>query len=180
MGLGLDSDLVLDVIRAGNPERVAKAREKLETMRASVTAPKPAQEFSALTGNVRPTANNTRVTKAGTAEQKFEAYILQNFLEAMLPKNNDAVYGAGLAGDMWKSMLAEEISSTVAANGRLGLANRLLGDVVAREDAKVESIAGARDSTTAVTESRQADILKSYVANQQRILVDRMNTHDRI
>ncbi len=31
--------------------------------------------------------------------------VLQTFIQNMLPKNTEGVYGEGLSGDMWKSMM---------------------------------------------------------------------------
>ena len=34
--------------------------------------------------------------------------MLQTFIQNMLPKDAEAVYGKGMAGDMWKSLMAEQ------------------------------------------------------------------------
>jgi Rod binding domain-containing protein len=43
----------------------------------------------------------------------------------LLPKGAGAVFGQGTAGDMWRSMLAEQVSLQIAKSGKLGLARRL-------------------------------------------------------
>jgi peptidoglycan hydrolase FlgJ len=57
---------------------------------------------------------------------RFEAMILQTFIAAMLPPDSEEVFGAGLAGEMWKSMLAEQIAAEIARRGATGIADRIL------------------------------------------------------
>jgi Rod binding domain-containing protein len=45
----------------------------------------------------------------------------------MLPKDGAAVYGKGTAGEMWKSLLAQEIADVMAERGGIGIADRMLG-----------------------------------------------------
>jgi peptidoglycan hydrolase FlgJ len=59
---------------------------------------------------------------------KFEAMVLRSFIQSMLPSDAGAVYGGGLAGDMWKSLLAEEVAEVLAKSGGIGIAGGLLKD----------------------------------------------------
>jgi hypothetical protein len=43
----------------------------------------------------------------------------------LLPKDTGEVFGQGMAGGMWRSMLAEQVSMQIAKSGKLGLARRL-------------------------------------------------------
>ena len=54
--------------------------------------------------------------------------VLQTFIQTMLPKDAEAVYGKGMAGDMWKSLLAEQLGDAMAERGGIGIADRVLGD----------------------------------------------------
>ncbi len=51
--------------------------------------------------------------------------MLNSFVSEMLPKDASAVFGQGLAGDMWKSMLADQVSRQIAKTDALGIAKRL-------------------------------------------------------
>ncbi len=62
--------------------------------------------------------------KADTYQQ-FEALILKQFVEAMLPKDTESVYGSGFTGSAWKSMLADKIAAVIAKRGSLGIAKEL-------------------------------------------------------
>mgnify|MGYP000267545493 FL=1 len=59
--------------------------------------------------------------------RKFEGMVLQTFIQSMLPQDAEAVYGSGLAGDMWKSFMATEIANQMARAGGIGIADRVLG-----------------------------------------------------
>ena len=49
--------------------------------------------------------------------KKFEAVILEQFVQHMLPQDASAVFGEGTAGDIWKSMMAQQIGNTLAKGG---------------------------------------------------------------
>lgn len=66
---------------------------------------------------------------------RFEAVVLQNFIAAMLPDDAETVYGAGLSGDMWKSMMSEKIADQFARQGGLGIAARIAGQLGGQEAA---------------------------------------------
>ena len=77
-----------------------------------------------------------RPRQARTATDAFgqlEAVVLQSFIQSMLPKNAKNVFGKGIAGDIWKSMLAEKLANEVGRSGQVGLAKRLqAGSAVGR------------------------------------------------
>ena len=180
MAVQLVTDLVLDVARAADPRKVAEARAALQTgVAAAKTA---AADFTAAVTDAAPTvtalprAVASAVPAKGAAEQ-FEAYVLQNFVQSMLPADNESVYGKGLAGDMWKSMLAEQVASTMAHDGGVGIANRLLADYTRVED-QTEPVAGVRDASVATAETRAADIVQSYVDEQARAFVSALGNKD--
>ena len=51
--------------------------------------------------------------------------LINSFVGEMLPKNAGSVFGEGTAGDIWRSMLSEQISRQIAKSGALGLSRRL-------------------------------------------------------
>ncbi len=62
------------------------------------------------------------VKKTADAAQKFEAFVLQSFIQEMMPETQESVFGGGISGDFWKSMMSEKIAEQVAARGSLGIA----------------------------------------------------------
>jgi Rod binding domain-containing protein len=59
--------------------------------------------------------------------KEFEAFVLQSFIQEMLPKNAEGVYGSGIAGDIWRSMLSEQLAFQVAERGGIGIADQVRG-----------------------------------------------------
>ncbi len=57
--------------------------------------------------------------------KEFEAFVLQTFIQDMLPKNAEGVYGTGIAGDIWRSMLSEQLANEVADRGGIGIADQV-------------------------------------------------------
>ena len=51
--------------------------------------------------------------------------MINSFVGELLPKDAGSVFGEGTAGDMWRSMLAEQVSLQIAKSGALGLSRRL-------------------------------------------------------
>lgn len=66
-----------------------------------------------------------RVRKAADPAQKFEAFVLQSFIQEMMPDTAEGVFGSGISGDFWKSMMAEKIAEQVSARGSLGIAKTI-------------------------------------------------------
>ncbi len=67
-----------------------------------------------------------RVENKATAYEQFEAFVLQSFIQSIMPKEASSVFGEGTAGEVWKSMLAEKIAMQVAQAGGIGI-GKLIG-----------------------------------------------------
>ena len=52
--------------------------------------------------------------------------MLQSFIQSMLPKHANSVFGRGTAGGVWKSMLAEMLAGELAQSGRVGIAQQIV------------------------------------------------------
>ena len=134
------TDVILEVASAADPSRATVAAQRLSALAGSNA---PAAEFAAdldraasTTGAATaPLANAADMRshlpaapgpdKLGKAKTQFEAMMLNSFVSEMLPKDTGEVFGQGTAGDMWRSMLAEQVSTQIAKSGKLGLARRL-------------------------------------------------------
>lgn len=171
MAISIVSDLVLDVVKAANPERARIAQAGLQRGPAATSS---AREFADAENTVKrttgisrfldtdivgdvvnaadPTKLQTSVaklngttslgqvdmaslvlnagdTKAANPREKayeqFEASVLRNFVEGMLPKATESVYGEGTAGNVWRSMQADFMSQELAKSGGIGIAATL-------------------------------------------------------
>jgi peptidoglycan hydrolase FlgJ len=155
------SDLVLDVAEAAQAGKLREATARLESKHAEnageafqaalATAAANGQANAAATADpgasARPAGRNAPMIRKENSEakalQKLEAYFLQTAVQDMLPKNAEHVFGAGLAGDIWKSMLAEQIAAEMAKSAKFGIAERLAGKHFALASAHGEATGGA-------------------------------------
>jgi Rod binding domain-containing protein len=135
------TDIVLEVASAADPSRASLAARRLSALAAPNA---PAADFAADLDRAGDTAAaasaplasaadaRSRLAEApggpdklGQAKTQFEAMMLNSFVGELLPKDTGEVFGQGMAGDMWRSMLAEQVSMQIAKSGKLGLARRL-------------------------------------------------------
>lgn len=131
------TDLVTEVAQAADPTRRNAAVARLSDL--SAVPPASVDGFADLIAENRkagqaarpsvavlPMAPNGPVSSSlnvrpGEATQKFEAFIIQSCLETILPKSEGGFFGRGAAGDVWRSMVAEQIGDQIAKSGGLGL-----------------------------------------------------------
>ncbi|OLP58157.1 rod-binding protein [Xaviernesmea oryzae] len=159
MAISPPSDLVLDVVRAADPAQVQEAQTRLRANRAAFRATSLAEAgngFSsklgmldksnaASLGNI---SNHVKAEKVPAHYRKFEGMVLQNFVQDMLPKESSEVFGKGTAGDVWKSMMAEQIANVIAKGNGVGIARSLM---INREPATSEDAHQASIDTDTTT-----------------------------
>jgi peptidoglycan hydrolase FlgJ len=135
------TDVILEVASAADPSRATLAAQRLNAIAGSNVQPadfasnlNEAASVANTTSAPLPNAANARTyltrlpggpDKLGQAKTQFEAMMLNSFVSEMLPKDTGEVFGQGTAGDMWRSMLADQVSTQIAKSGKLGLARRL-------------------------------------------------------
>jgi peptidoglycan hydrolase FlgJ len=140
------SDIVLGSILAADPSKYRAAVERLRRMAgdtsSEVAAPAatPSVVASQRTdvtpgvasaigqgqlGSPPRAVAGGRTGKPPDAFAQLEAFVLQSFIQTMLPKNSQTFFGKGTAGEVWKSMLAEKLGAQIASSNQLGLARRL-------------------------------------------------------
>lgn len=149
---------------------VAQAVDKpdLEAARARLADAAAARRAGAAFSMTETSGNGAAATAPGKESfVQFESMVLRNFVEAMLPKEGEAVYGKGLAGDMWKSMMAERIADVVAERGGIGISDRVLGDFYMDGDRKV-AVAGVSRGPERETLNTQSMLSEALVQEIQR------------
>jgi peptidoglycan hydrolase FlgJ len=135
------TDVVLEVLSAADPSRASLAAQRLNALASPNALPadfaanldRAAGTAGAATSPLASAADaRSRLAEApggpdklGQTKTQFEAMMLNSFVGELLPKDTGAVFGQGMAGDMWRSMLAEQVSMQIAKSGKLGLARRL-------------------------------------------------------
>ncbi|HJU31158.1 MAG TPA: rod-binding protein [Hyphomicrobiaceae bacterium] len=168
MAINPPSDIVLGAVLAADPARYRAAAERLRraggdagagfeaALTASATespawetrtsvAPAADTTVQTAIASPPPAAAGARAAKAPDAFAQLEAFVLQSFIETMLPSNSQAFFGKGTAGQVWKSMLAEKLGSQIASSGQIGLAKRLAeGRIATATAAPLEADASVR------------------------------------
>jgi hypothetical protein len=140
------SDLIVDVLQAADPSAQRAATAKLDAMKSAeddfgVTLDARTAELASggrASGGLPPTAAGSTDLAGGLpsarviggsppadAYRKFEAFVLQVFVETMLPEGAHDVFGKGLAGGIWRSMLAEQLGNELAKGKGIGIAKVL-------------------------------------------------------
>ncbi|WP_117191053.1 rod-binding protein [Rhizobium terrae] len=144
MAISPPSDLVLDVVRAADPTAVQEAQAKLKASKAAFAATSLAESgkgFGAAMNLIDQPATKAGLGNAETPKKiaempdeyrKFEASILQNFVNSMLPKETEEIYGKGSAGEFWKSMMAEKIADEMSKKGGVGIAEQMYSQALNR------------------------------------------------
>lgn len=122
MAINPGSDLLSDALLAANPQRAQAAAERLQKLAAD---PEPAPAFeAALWSQPVPAREPSKLQlpamaaghagKTDNPYKQFEAAMLKSFFEMMLPEKADSVFGTGFAGEVWKSMFAQELAASTA------------------------------------------------------------------
>jgi flagellar protein FlgJ len=148
MAIRPPSDIVLDVAKAADPLRYQEAVGRLSKIGGTTAAdfqdafgevmrrpPPQRMPFDAATALTR-LRNNSALSRSAcggpaasgpqmSAYRNFEAMALSSFVESMLPQRAEAVFGGGTAGQIWKSMLAEQVGAQLARSGGIGIAERM-------------------------------------------------------
>jgi peptidoglycan hydrolase FlgJ len=131
------NDLITDVINAADPVAQRNAVSRLERMtpaQQTEFASALKGEFAAGQAQATPTPAGSPVPTTPVIRQsegsygvyrKFEAFVLQMFVESMLPKDAEQVFGKGSAGNIWRSMMAEQIGNEMAKGKGIGIAQQL-------------------------------------------------------
>lgn len=152
MSIKPPSDIVLDVARAADPASSAAAAERLAKIagggskidpdfssvmaEVETASPMPAGEDTA--GAARtgaaPSVPLTEPRFAGTAApadagekayRGLESVLLQSVVATMLPEDSE-FFGEGSAGEIWRSMLAEELGDTLSKRMDLNIMPKYL------------------------------------------------------
>ncbi|MDI7863427.1 rod-binding protein [Rhizobiaceae bacterium n13] len=144
MAISPPSDLVLDVVRAADPADVQAAQAKLKANRAAFAATSLADKgagFEAAIERISTPATDAGLGNLHAREKsseipetfkQFEAVVLQNFVKTMLPSDSEEIYGKGSAGEIWKSMLAEQVGQVMSKSGGIGIAAQMFAEQLSR------------------------------------------------
>ncbi|EAU41515.1 hypothetical protein FP2506_13819 [Fulvimarina pelagi HTCC2506] len=76
----------------------------------------------------RPTPRAAHEVDKLSPLQEFESFALRSFVESMLPSEASNFFGSGTAGNIWRSMMAEQIGEQITRAGGIGIAEMVARD----------------------------------------------------
>lgn len=148
MSINPASDIVLDVARAAAPSQSLAATERLArlgsvapiadgfagTMASTGAANGDLRGQIAFMGGAPAVTAPVPSNDRAKALKGVEELVLQRLVEAMLPKEDSGVFGGGTAGDVWSSMLAEQLAKQIGKTVDLGLGKSAAPAAIAIRD----------------------------------------------
>ena len=152
MAVDFPSDLVLDVARAAGPASTRTLEARLNTGASAVREPSSGESAS-FGMHLSRAAQGTGAKEAG---KQFEAMLLSSMIEDMMTDTGESYFGGGFAGDVWKSMMAEQIAAQVVEGADLGIASKVANYVVRNGDT-VEPLRGVNDTQATSEAARVQD-----------------------
>lgn len=120
MAINPPSDIILDVARAADPVAYQASLEKLRALAGARIEGTDQTQFT-----VASAAVEAPRSAVNPAFRKFEAFMLQTFVQSMFTSEGESVFGKGIAGEYWKSMMSEVIAKEMAEGGGVGIATML-------------------------------------------------------
>lgn len=83
------------------------------------------------------TLTHAQYEKVRSQAEELEAVFLNTLTKEMFSsiKTDESVMGGGFGEETWRSMQSEQIATNMAQNGGLGLAEQLLPDLLAMQEA---------------------------------------------
>ncbi|HTN61927.1 MAG TPA: rod-binding protein [Devosia sp.] len=69
--------------------------------------------------------------------QDLEGVFLNTLTKEMFSsiKTDKSAFGGGFGEETWRSMQSEQLANTMAQNGGLGIADQMMGDLIAMQEA---------------------------------------------
>ena len=83
------------------------------------------------------TLRPSQVAKVRQQAEEFEGVFLNTLTKELFSslKTDESAMGGGFGEETWRSMQSEQLAATMAQNGGLGIAEQLLPDLLAMQEA---------------------------------------------
>ena len=182
MAINPPSDLVMDVARAADPQAYRLAAERLKSISANTGPtgagadtglPRNFVRFSESLGSgvrVNPESQNA----TNPAYRKFEAFMLQSFVQSMFTSDTTATFGKGIAGEYWKSMMAEAMANKMADTGGVGIARMLEAQAALKQRAENSATLALGDVVNDLGQGMSKDaVSKDIIHGFERQLIQK-------
>jgi peptidoglycan hydrolase FlgJ len=170
------SDIVLGVANAADPQKLRAAAAQLGhagaidgasltgadagtlqlASRSAAAKPRPVFDPQALASpqQTSKAPQSSAAKRAPDAYTKFEAFLVQTFVESMLPSDAPNVFGSGVAGKIWKSMLAEHLANEIAKGTAFGIADKIAKHREGRGKADTPGVTASSSQDASASETK--------------------------
>lgn len=93
--------------------------------------------MSAISALTSATGALTDTGKARAQATELEGVFLNTLMKEMFSslKSDESSFGGGFAEETWRGMQAEQMASAMAESGGIGLADSIMGDILALQEA---------------------------------------------
>lgn len=172
MAVDFPSDLILDVARAADPARAKSVAARLSGASAGDDAALVIADATKIGKNL---SRVHQGRKPEEAAKEFEALLVANMVKDMMggSETDESFFGGGLSGDVWKSMLAEQIAGQVVKSADFGVADKIAKFFV-RDGEDIAAVAGVKDAASAPLETRALDTARNGAAEISRDFIRKM------
>lgn len=172
MAVDFPSDLILDVARAADP---AKAKSVAARLSGASAADDAATAIADAAKIGRHLSRVHQSKKPEESAKEFEALLVANMIKDMMgnSETEESFFGGGFSGDVWKSMLAEQIAGQVVKSADFGVADKIAKYYV-RDGDNVAAVAGVTDAAAAPLENRAVDAARNGTAEISRDFIRKM------
>jgi len=164
MAISPPSDLVLDVAQAADPLQYHASVQKLRQIQGTAAGGKAEaadMRFAdlAMTAEASAPAPAVKGKRPADAYRKFEAFMLQTFIQNMYTTDTPSVFGKGPGGEYWKSMLAEMMAGEMAESGGIGIASMLEAHQPMQE---VQAASDRQAAVNMIVHTNQLEMVRRY------------------
>ena len=98
---------------------------------------------STITGFTAPPAKPlpANIEQLRSQAKELEGVFINTLMKQMFSgiKTDESSFGGGFAEETWRGMQAEQLSTQIADNGGFGIADSLIGDLIAIQEAAQKS-----------------------------------------
>jgi flagellar protein FlgJ len=89
-----------------------------------------------VTSPIQTTLEPAQINRLKQQAEELEGVFLNLLTKEMFATvKSENGFGGGFGEETWRSMQAEQLANTMAQNGGLGIADQLLGDMIAMQEA---------------------------------------------
>ncbi|KQN74280.1 rod-binding protein [Devosia sp. BK] len=93
-----------------------------------------------IVNGIKTSLNSHQIDKIRKQAEDFEGVFLNLLTKEMFATaKSDNGFGGGFGEETWRSIQSEQLANSMAQNGGLGIADQLMGDMIALQEASQQT-----------------------------------------